>query len=135
MGVFFTPSFVLLPLSPPIGIVEVMVIIAIFSRFSYQTRHCLSLTLIVVGFFIMMALAAWITRSLQLALGASRRSKLQRAEELGHQTPDIPLGEVYSHGISRRTSVSRAGSQVPLVLASAPTSEPVSAAPSQPPSR
>ncbi|KAH7263499.1 LrgB-like family-domain-containing protein [Fusarium tricinctum] len=119
MGVFFTPSFVLLPLSPPIGIVEVMVIIAIF----------------IVGFFIMMALAAWITRSLQLALGASRRSKLQRAEELGHQTPDIPLGEVYSHGISRRTSVSRAGSQVPLVLASAPTSEPVSAAPSQPPSR
>ncbi|KAM0245370.1 hypothetical protein ACHAP5_005453 [Fusarium lateritium] len=119
MGIFFTPSFVLLPLSPPIGIVEVMVIIAIF----------------IVGFFIMMALAAWITRSLQLALGASRRSKSQRAEELGRQTPDIPLGEVNSPGISRRTSVSRAGSQIPLVLASAPTSEPASATPSQPSSR
>ncbi|KAM0345398.1 hypothetical protein ACHAPU_006561 [Fusarium lateritium] len=119
MGVFFTPSFILLPLSPPIGIVEVMIIIAVF----------------IVGFVIMMVLAAWITRSLQLTLGASRRSKSQRAEELGHQTPDIPLGEVQSPGISRRTSVSRVGSEAHLMLASPPTSEPASAAPSQPPSR
>ncbi|KAJ4019096.1 hypothetical protein NW752_004835 [Fusarium irregulare] len=116
MGVFFTPSFVLLPLSPPIGIIEVMIIIAIF----------------IIGFFVMMALAAWITRTLQLALGASRRSKSQRAEELGYQTPDIPIGEFQTPGISRRTSVSRAGSQVPLVSVSAPSSEPASAAPSRP---
>ncbi|KAG4256963.1 hypothetical protein FPRO06_09264 [Fusarium proliferatum] len=116
MGIFFTPSFVLLPLSPPIGIIEVMVIIAIF----------------VIGFFIMMAMAAWITRSLQLALGVSRRSRSQRAEELGRQTPDLSTGDVNSPGISRRTSVSRAGSQIPLMSVSAPNSEPTSAAPSRP---
>ncbi|ENH72894.1 Holin-like protein CidB [Fusarium oxysporum f. sp. cubense race 1] len=80
MGIFFTPSFVLLPLSPPIGIFEVMIIIAIF----------------VIGFFIMMAMAAWITRSLQLALGVSRRSRSQRAEELGRQTPDLSTGDLNS---------------------------------------
>ncbi|KAK6699888.1 hypothetical protein SNK05_012686 [Fusarium graminearum] len=116
MGVFFTPSFVLLPLSPPIGIVEVMIIIAVF----------------IIGFFIMMALAAWITRSLQLALGASRRSKSQRAEELGRQTPDIPISEIQTPGISRHTSISHAGSQIPLISASAPSSGPASAAPSRP---
>ncbi|CAG7565850.1 unnamed protein product [Fusarium equiseti] len=116
MGVFFTPSFVLLPLSPPIGITEVMIIIAIF----------------IIGFFVMMALAAWITRTLQLTLGASRRSKSQRAEELGRQPPGIPIGEIQTPGVSRRTSVSRAGSQVPLVSVSAPSSEPASAAPSRP---
>ncbi|KAG7431278.1 Plastidal glycolate/glycerate translocator 1 [Fusarium oxysporum f. sp. raphani] len=100
MGIFFTPSFVLLPLSPPIGIIEVMIIIAIF----------------VIGFFIMMAMAAWITRSLQLALGVSRRSRSQRAEELGRQTPDLSTGDLNSPGISRRTSVSRAGSQYRLCL-------------------
>lgn len=30
MNVFFTPSFVLLPLSPSIGIIEVLKIIAVF---------------------------------------------------------------------------------------------------------
>ncbi|KAF5027729.1 hypothetical protein F66182_159 [Fusarium sp. NRRL 66182] len=117
MGVFFTPSFVLLPLSPRIGIVEVMVIIAIF----------------IVGFFVMMAMAAWITRGLQLARGSTRRAKSQRAEELGRQTLDIPIGEIHSPGISRRTSVSQATSQMPLVPWSG--SEPASAAPSLPPSR
>lgn len=80
----------------------------------------------------MMALAAWITRTLQLALGASRRSKSQRAEELGRQTPDLPIGETQAPGISRRSSVSRTGSQIPLVSVSAPSSEPASAAPSRP---
>ncbi|KAF4334688.1 hypothetical protein FBEOM_11460 [Fusarium beomiforme] len=116
MGIFFTPSFVLLPLSPPIGIVEVMIIIAIF----------------VIGFFIMMALAAWTTRSLQLALGVSRRSRSQHAEELGRQTPDLSTGDIHSPEMSRRTSLSRAGSQIPLMSVSAPNSEPTSAAPSRP---
>ncbi|KAJ4269641.1 hypothetical protein NW762_001309 [Fusarium torreyae] len=80
-----------------------------------------------------MALAAWITRGLQLARGASRRSKSQRAEELGRQTPDIPIGEMNYPGISRRTSVSQNASQIPLV--SSPNSEPTSAAPSLPPSQ
>ncbi|KAF4447454.1 hypothetical protein F53441_9002 [Fusarium austroafricanum] len=91
-----------------------------------------SLRWMVIGFFIMMALAAWVTRSIQLALGVSRRSKSQRAEELGRRTPDLSTGEVTSPGILRRTSVSRAGSQIPLVSVSAPSSEPTSAAPSRP---
>ncbi|KAK8038114.1 hypothetical protein PG994_014881 [Apiospora phragmitis] len=32
IGVFFTPSFVLLPLSPPIGVVEVFKVIAVFGE-------------------------------------------------------------------------------------------------------
>ncbi|KAM5345708.1 hypothetical protein ACJ41O_011569 [Fusarium nematophilum] len=119
MGVFFTPSFVLLPLSPPIGVVEVFKIIAIF----------------IIGFFVMMALAAWITRGLQLALGASKRSESQRAEELGRRTPDIPMSETNTPGISRRTSFSQAMSQMQLVPGSGSGSEPASAASSAPPSR
>jgi putative effector of murein hydrolase len=133
MGIFFTPSFVLLPLSPPIGFVEVMIIIAIFGTSQFKcTLVDLFLTVLVIGFFIMMALAAWITRSLQLALGVSRRSRSQRAEELGRQTPDLSTGDPNFPGISRRTSVSRAGSQIPLMSVSAPNSEPTSAAPSRP---
>ncbi|KAF4974277.1 hypothetical protein FZEAL_8799 [Fusarium zealandicum] len=133
MGVFFTPSFVLLPLSPPIGIVEVFKIIAVFSRciVSFSQFHCSNVS--VIGFFVMMALAAWITRGLQLALGASKRSESQRAEELGRRTPDIPISETNTPGISRRTSFSQATSQVPLVPMYG--SEPASAASSTPPSR
>ncbi|KAF5011546.1 hypothetical protein FDECE_2346 [Fusarium decemcellulare] len=117
MGVFFTPSFVLLPLSPLLGVAEVFKIIAIF----------------IIGFFIMMALAAWITRGLQLALGSSKRSESQRAEELGRRTPDIPISETNTPGISRRTSFSQATSQIMLVPVSG--SEPASAPSSTPPSR
>ncbi|KAH7322770.1 LrgB-like family-domain-containing protein [Stachybotrys elegans] len=58
ISVFFTPAFVLLPLSPPIGGVEVAKIIAVF----------------IIGFFIMMALAAYLTRALQLLVGTSKRT-------------------------------------------------------------
>ncbi|KAH7146384.1 LrgB-like family-domain-containing protein [Dactylonectria macrodidyma] len=122
MGVFFTPSFVLLPLSPPIGIAEVFKIIAVF----------------LIGFIIMMALAAWITRGLRLALGSSKRSESQRAEELGRRTPDIPTSsEPTTPGVSRRTSFSQATSMIPLVAVpgSGPPSGPPSAPPSVPPSR
>ncbi|KAF7550395.1 hypothetical protein G7Z17_g5732 [Cylindrodendrum hubeiense] len=118
MGIFFTPSFVLLPLSPPIGIVEVFKIIAVF----------------IIGFFVMMALAAWLTRGIQLALGSSKRSESQRAEELGRRTPDIPISsEPTTPGISRRTSFSQATSMMPLVAM--PGSGPPSGPPSMPPSR
>ncbi|KAH8694668.1 LrgB-like family-domain-containing protein [Ilyonectria robusta] len=122
MGVFFTPSFILLPLSPPIGVVEVFKIIAVF----------------IIGFFVMMALAAWLTRGLQLALGSSKRSESQRAEELGRRTPDIPISsEPTTPGVSRRTSFSQATSMMPLVAmpGSGPPSGPPSTPPSVPPSR
>ncbi|KAI5467972.1 LrgB-like family-domain-containing protein [Mariannaea sp. PMI_226] len=123
MGVFFTPSFVLLPLSPPIGIIEVLKIIAVF----------------VIGFFIMMALAAWLTRGIQLAVGSSKRSESERAEELGRRTPDIPVSSApATPGVSRRTSFSQAASSlIPLVTMprSVPPSEPPSGPPSVPPSR
>ncbi|TGJ85520.1 hypothetical protein E0Z10_g3267 [Xylaria hypoxylon] len=67
INIFFTPSFVLLPLSPSIGSIEVLKIIAVF----------------VLGFLVMMALAAYMTRGLQLMLGSSKRAMIERAEELG----------------------------------------------------
>lgn len=36
MGVFFTPSFILLPLSPKIGIVEVFKIIVVFGKVHFS---------------------------------------------------------------------------------------------------
>ncbi|KAK7398307.1 hypothetical protein QQX98_012321 [Neonectria punicea] len=118
MGVFFTPSFVLLPLSPPIGVAEVFKIIAVF----------------IIGFFIMMALAAWLTRGLQLVLGSSKRAESQRAEELGRRTLDIPISSSpTTPGVSRRTSFSQATSMMPLVPI--PGSGPPSGPPSVPPSR
>ncbi|KAF7560751.1 hypothetical protein G7046_g3415 [Stylonectria norvegica] len=116
MGVFFTPSFVLLPLSPPIGISEVFKIIGVF----------------VIGFFIMMALAAYLTRGLQLLLGSSKHAESQRAEELGARTPDIPLTRTpdmtpnETPDLSRRTSFSQTSTMplVPMPPSSRPQSPP-----------
>ncbi|KAK7757404.1 hypothetical protein SLS62_000416 [Diatrype stigma] len=72
IGVFFTPSFVLLPLSPPIGIIEVFKIIAVF----------------LIGFLVMMVLTAYMARSLQLIFGSSKRAMTERAEELGRDGRD-----------------------------------------------
>ncbi|KAL7619697.1 hypothetical protein AAE478_010239 [Parahypoxylon ruwenzoriense] len=80
LNVLFTPSFVLLPLSPPIGGVEVLKIIAVF----------------VIGFVVMVVLAAYMTRGLQLALGSSKRALAERAEELGPDTDDIPMATTTS---------------------------------------
>lgn len=134
MGVFFTPSFVLLPLSPPIGIVEVFKIIAVFGKppTHPSSIHNSNSPPLVIGFFIMMALAAYLTRGLQLALGTSKRAATQRAEELGTRTPDIPFsvnntppvsGE-NTPDMSRRTSFSQATSTMALV--SVPPSRPQS---------
>ncbi|KAH8421668.1 Plastidal glycolate/glycerate translocator 1 [Colletotrichum scovillei] len=77
INIFFTPSFIMLPLSPSIGIVEVMKIIAVF----------------IIGFIVMMALAAYLTRGLQLLLGSSKRAMTERAEEMGNETDEIPLAD------------------------------------------
>ncbi|TDZ14002.1 Plastidal glycolate/glycerate translocator 1 [Colletotrichum spinosum] len=77
INVFFTPSFIMLPLSPSIGIAEVMKIIAVF----------------LIGFVVMMAFAAYLTRGLQLVLGSSKRAVTERAEEMGNETDEIPLAD------------------------------------------
>ncbi|KND89288.1 Plastidal glycolate/glycerate translocator 1, chloroplastic [Tolypocladium ophioglossoides CBS 100239] len=106
INVFFTPAFVMLPLSPPIGVVEVFTVMAVF----------------VVGFLVMMALAAYLTRGLQLVLGLPKRADAQRAEELrddggggdGGGGRDVVLGHV-SAGPSRAPSISPAAlSTTPL---------------------
>ncbi|KAI0382504.1 LrgB-like family-domain-containing protein [Hypomontagnella monticulosa] len=75
INVLFTPSFVLLPLSPAIGGIEVLKIIAVF----------------VIGFVIMMILAAHMTRGIQLILGSSKRALTERAEELNPDNEEIPM--------------------------------------------
>ncbi|KAI0886658.1 LrgB-like family-domain-containing protein [Annulohypoxylon maeteangense] len=75
INVLFTPSFVLLPLSPSIGGIEVLKIIAVF----------------IIGFVVMMGLAAYMTRALQLLLGSSKRAMTARAEELNPSSDEIPM--------------------------------------------
>ncbi|KAI1881516.1 hypothetical protein JX265_000342 [Neoarthrinium moseri] len=74
----FTPSFVLLPLSPPIGVIEVLKIIAVF----------------VIGFIVMMVFTAYMTRGLQAILGTSKRAMIERAEELGPEGDEIPMTDI-----------------------------------------
>ncbi|KAH8673458.1 LrgB-like family-domain-containing protein [Xylariales sp. PMI_506] len=78
INVFFCPSFVLLPLSPPIGIVEIFKMIAVF----------------VIGFVFMMVFTAYMTRGLQLVTRSSKRAMTERAEELGPQSDEIPMTAV-----------------------------------------
>ncbi|KAI0129089.1 LrgB-like family-domain-containing protein [Xylariales sp. AK1849] len=75
INVFFTPSFVLLPLSPPIGVIEVFKIITVF----------------IIGFILTMVLTAYMTRGLQIVLGSSKRAMTERAEELGTEVDEIPM--------------------------------------------
>ncbi|GJD00057.1 hypothetical protein CH63R_12125 [Colletotrichum higginsianum IMI 349063] len=100
INILFTPSFIMLPLSPPIGIVEVMKIIAVF----------------IIGFIAMMALAAYLTRGLQLLLGSSKRALTERAEEMGNETDEIPLADTPPRGDSApgSRSVSAAPSSLSL---------------------
>ncbi|KAK2034778.1 hypothetical protein LX32DRAFT_659668 [Colletotrichum zoysiae] len=77
INIMFAPSFIMLPLSPPIGIIEVMKMIAVF----------------IIGFVAMMALAAYLTRGLQLLLGSSKRAITERAEEMGNETDEIPIAD------------------------------------------
>ncbi|KAI0437850.1 LrgB-like family-domain-containing protein [Xylaria telfairii] len=93
INVFFTPSFILLPLSPSIGGIEVLKIIAVF----------------VIGFLVMMALAAYMARGIQVVLGSSKRAMIERGEELG--TED---GEILMSATSRmaNSSATRNSSEV-----------------------
>ncbi|KAI0107406.1 LrgB-like family-domain-containing protein [Hypoxylon sp. NC0597] len=75
INVLFTPSFVLLPLSPSIGGIEVLKIIAVF----------------VIGFAVMMVLAAYMTRTIQIVLGSSKRTMIERPGELTPNNDGIPM--------------------------------------------
>ncbi|KAM3082017.1 hypothetical protein ACMFMG_004475 [Clarireedia jacksonii] len=75
INIFFTPSFVLLPLSDAIGGVEVAKIIGVF----------------LIGFLVMFAVTAWLVRGLQLLVGSSKRGITERAEEMGVENDAIPL--------------------------------------------
>ncbi|KAK9441748.1 hypothetical protein VB005_06390 [Metarhizium brunneum] len=81
IGLCFTPSFVTIPLSPAIGVGEVFKIIAVFGGGA------------VVGFAIMMVLAAYMTRGLQLVLGATKRSEIVgRGDDISRRGHDeMPL--------------------------------------------
>ncbi|KAK5146489.1 hypothetical protein LTR04_001038 [Oleoguttula sp. CCFEE 6159] len=78
INIFFCPSFVLLPLSPPISGVEVGKIIAVF----------------VIGYGVMLAFTAYFVRGLQIVLGTHKRAMTERAEEMGDEDDDIPLAQV-----------------------------------------
>ncbi|KAL1847391.1 hypothetical protein VTK73DRAFT_10368 [Phialemonium thermophilum] len=116
INVFFMPTFVMLPLSPSIGGVEVAKIIAVF----------------VVGFIVMMVVVAYMTRGLQLLTGSSKRAESERAEELGNTSEEIPLTEPASttgpytdttpgaSGVSTPLSTSAAASAMDLDLIQPP---------------
>ncbi|KAI1088875.1 LrgB-like family-domain-containing protein [Rostrohypoxylon terebratum] len=99
INVLFTPSFVLLPLSPSIGGIEVLKIIAVF----------------ILGFIVMMVLAAYMTRSLQLILGSSKRAMTARAEELNPNSDEIPM----------TTLPASAGTSTPAEISDQPSSDEV----------
>ncbi|KAJ4387544.1 hypothetical protein N0V93_008139 [Gnomoniopsis smithogilvyi] len=75
ISVFFTPTFVVLPLSPSITAGELGRMIAVF----------------VIGFAIMFVFTAYMTRGLQLVTGSHKKAQAARAEELGPPEDEIPV--------------------------------------------
>ncbi|KAF2011110.1 hypothetical protein BU24DRAFT_399295 [Aaosphaeria arxii CBS 175.79] len=75
INIFFCPSFILLPLSPAIGAVEVGKILAV----------------LFIGYVVVTAATAFFVRGLSLLLGSPKRAMVERAEETGPQTDTIPL--------------------------------------------
>ncbi|KAH6668823.1 LrgB-like family-domain-containing protein [Halenospora varia] len=108
INIFFTPSFILLPLSPAISGVEVGKIIAVF----------------IIGFFVVVAITAWLVRGLQLITGSSKRAMTERAEELGNENDNIPLAQISQNPTrtnsmvnlpSGMTTPGESGTSTPLV--------------------
>lgn len=98
LNIFFTPAFVLLPLSGPISGVEVGKIIAVF----------------LVGFVIVMAATAYFVRGLQLILGSTKRAMTERAEELGNESDAIPLADTSTRQNSTPNFTSITGTSTPI---------------------
>ncbi|KAH7416883.1 hypothetical protein BKA64DRAFT_656439 [Cadophora sp. MPI-SDFR-AT-0126] len=100
LNIFFTPSFILLPLSPPIGGVEVAKIIAVF----------------LVGFVVVMAATAYFVRGLQLLLGSSKRAITERAEEMGDGGDSIPLTDVTPGRSNSEFTIPTSGTSTPRFM-------------------
>ncbi|KAF2836046.1 hypothetical protein M501DRAFT_1007551 [Patellaria atrata CBS 101060] len=88
INVFFSPSFILLPLSPAIGGMEIAKIIAV----------------LIIGYIVMFVVTAYGVRGLQRVLGTSKRGMTERAEELGAED-DIPLTNVRDESASTAASL------------------------------
>ncbi|KAG8162334.1 hypothetical protein KVR01_008099 [Diaporthe batatas] len=78
ISILFTPTFVTLPLSPPIGAAEVGKMIAVFA----------------VGFVVMFVGTAYMTRGLQLLTGSHKKAQAARAEELGPRDDEVDLARM-----------------------------------------
>lgn len=100
INVFFTPSFVLLPLSDSITAAEVGKIIGVF----------------LIGFLVMFAVTAWLVRGLQILLGSSKRAIIERAEEMGAENDAIPLAVSSNTNFPSTDSVSPIQEQEPAVV-------------------
>ncbi|KAF4126131.1 LrgB-like family [Geosmithia morbida] len=117
MGIFFTPSFILLPLSDPVGVAEVFKIIAVF----------------VIGFIITFAAVAYLVRGLQPVLGSSKRAQVQRAEELDRQVQEqIPLTQANPGHGTPTPEASPLGPSTPAEITPAETT-PAPSRPQTPP--
>lgn len=100
INALFCPAFVLIPLAPPISSVEVGKIIAVF----------------IIGYLVVFAFTAYLTRGLISLFGISKRAMTERAEELGARRDSIPLTEVdHDDTISTQARTSRNDSQAPLL--------------------
>ena len=75
MNLYFTPSFVILPLSPPIGGAEVGALIGVF----------------VVGYIAQYILTAYTSRALQLWLGKPRKAGSVRSHESEKENEELPV--------------------------------------------
>ncbi|KAH6712067.1 LrgB-like family-domain-containing protein, partial [Leptodontidium sp. MPI-SDFR-AT-0119] len=100
LNIFFTPSFILLPLSPPIGGVEVAKIIAVF----------------LIGFLVVMAATAYLVRGLQLLLGSSKRAITARAEEMGNESDGIPLTDITPGRNNSDATIPTSGASTPRFI-------------------
>ncbi|QSZ37733.1 hypothetical protein DSL72_008832 [Monilinia vaccinii-corymbosi] len=115
INLFFTPSFVLLPLSDYITAAEVGKIIGVF----------------LVGFLVMFAVTAWLVRGLQILVGSSKRAITERAEEMGAENDAIPLALSNNANFTSTDTTSPIQEQEPVVTrdASDPRSSPETESP------
>ena len=104
INVFFTPSFVLLPLSPAICGVEVGKIIAVF----------------LIGFVVVFIATAYLVRLLQLVFKASKRAIIERAEEMGAENDAIPLADMISTRGASSTTIASTQSAFPSTFPAVP---------------
>jgi putative effector of murein hydrolase len=106
-------------------VVEVFKIIAVFGRFYTYGRNEQPYLrpYPVIGFMVMMVLAAYMTRGLQVLLGTSKRALTERAEELGAEADQIPMTTTPGSEESpdRTATASPTASSLDLTFLSPPT--------------